>query len=140
MGSHVRSFVENMKKLPIKKHIPDDVRELIEPQYDRWDKWRKRLGMGWDPQRPDVLIVEFIVLGFHAAAMWLYTCHMVLYKVDVGCFPAIYFGIIALGIFYKINTKVLLYDRTIVYRFDLFWNYMTYHFLIDMIMVYLSIM
>jgi hypothetical protein len=129
-----------MKTLPVKKTVPNDVRLLLEQQYDPWAKWKKRLGNGWNPYRLDVMIVEFIVLVFHAAAMWLYTCHMVLYRVDVGCFPGIYFGIIALGIFYKLNTKVLLYDRVIVDRFSIFLNYMTHHFLIDFWMVYLSIM
>lgn len=65
---------------------------------------------------------------------------MVLYKVDMDIFPILYLIVIAVGAFYRMNTKILYRRNCIVKRKEILSHYLLWHSVLDGTIIYLSIL
>lgn len=96
--------------------------------------------LGWDTWRPDVLILDIIMLAMHLVAIFLFTAHVVLNKADPSFFPLLYLALLILTCFYRLNTQVLIYDNMLVNKKNIRNSYYKWHLVPDVAVMLLCLL
>lgn len=135
--SNVYHFVSKMRDLPVKKKVPYFVKKKLAHKLPSC--WEDDT-LGWSPWRLDVLFNDFAHLVFNCVAIFLFSTRVVLYKVDMDAFPALYIIMLGINAFYRCNTKVLTYEQAIVTRKKIIQNYLWKYAILDCTLVYLCLL
>jgi hypothetical protein len=134
---NVRRFLSKIKGLLVKKWVPIMVRDELDQKLPSW--WDDDTE-GWNPWRLDVIFNDVTQLVFNIVAIFLFSTRVILYKVDMGAFPALYIIVLCINAYYRCNTKVLTYHHVIVERRKIIEHYLVPYAILDCTLIYLSIL